>query len=174
MVVSAMSLLPIDDECAPLFTVGQVAAMLDIQQAFLRRLDEFEVVRPSRSAGGQRRYSRVEITLVQYVVDLVSEGMTLAAIRRVLELEQRVAQLEAERGALRAALAERDSLLARLCSETRHTCRRTVRRYRRHDLRTAPPGGGRGGGGAGREVRAVKVRDARGVRARKDPRGCGA
>jgi hypothetical protein len=34
--------------------------MLDIQQAFLRRLDEFEVVRPSRSAGGQRRYSRVE------------------------------------------------------------------------------------------------------------------
>jgi MerR family transcriptional regulator/heat shock protein HspR len=113
MVVSAMSLLPIDDEYAPLFTVGQVAAMLDIQHAFLRRLDEFEVVRPSRSAGGQRRYSRVEITLVRYVVELVSEGMTLAAIRRVLELEQRVAQLEAEREALHAALAERDSLLAR-------------------------------------------------------------
>ena len=121
MVVSAMPLLPIDDEYAPLFTVGQVAAMLDIQQAFLRRLDEFEVVRPSRSAGGQRRYSRVEITRVQYVVALISEGMTLSAIRRVLELERRVAALEAEREtlraereALRAALAERDSLLARL------------------------------------------------------------
>ncbi len=85
--------------------------MLDIQQAFLRRLDEFEVVRPSRSVGGQRRYSRVEITRVQYVVALVGEGMTLPAIRRVLELERRVAELEAERGALRAALAERDSLL---------------------------------------------------------------
>ncbi len=88
--------------------------MLDIQQAFLRRLDEFEVVRPSRSAGGQRRYSRVEITRVQYVVTLVGEGMTLPAIRRVLELERRLADLEAEHEALRAALAERDALLARL------------------------------------------------------------
>jgi MerR family transcriptional regulator, heat shock protein HspR len=113
MVVSAMSLLPIDDESAPLFTVGQVAAMLDLQQAFLRRLDEFEVVRPSRSAGGQRRYSRVEITRVQYVVGLVDEGMTLAAVRRVLELERRVAELEAEREALYAALAKREALLAR-------------------------------------------------------------
>jgi DNA-binding transcriptional MerR regulator len=93
--------------------------MLDIQQAFLRRLDEFEVVRPSRSAGGQRRYSRVEITRVQYVVALAGEGMTLPAIRRVLELDQRVAELEAERDALRAALAERDSLLARLTGEHR-------------------------------------------------------
>ncbi len=112
-----MSLLPIDDEYAPLFTVGQVAAMLEIQQAFLRRLDEFEVVRPSRSTGGQRRYSRVEITRVQYVVGLVDEGMTLAAIRRVLELEQRIADLEGEREALRAALtqalAQRDTLLSR-------------------------------------------------------------
>jgi MerR family transcriptional regulator, heat shock protein HspR len=119
MVVSAMPLLPIDDEYAPLFTVGQVAAMLDIQQAFLRRLDEFEVVRPSRSAGRQRRYSRVEITRVQYVVALVGEGMSLSAVRRVLELERRVAELEAERDALRGALAERDALLARLASKSR-------------------------------------------------------
>jgi MerR family transcriptional regulator/heat shock protein HspR len=114
IVVSTMSRLPLDDEHAPLFTVGQVAAMLEIQQALLRRLDEFEVVRPSRSAGGQRRYSRIEITQVQYVVGLIREGMTLAAIRRVLDLEQRIARLEAERDALRAAVAERDDLINRL------------------------------------------------------------
>jgi len=105
---------PLDDENLPLFTVGQVAQMLEIQQAFLRRLDEFHVVRPSRSAGGQRRYTRREITVVQYVVNLVGEGMTLTGVRRVLELEQRVRQLEAEREALRAAVAGRDALLARL------------------------------------------------------------
>src|SRR6266536_2431066 len=102
-----MSSLPIDDEFAPLFTVGQVASMLEIQQAFLRRLDEFRVVRPSRSAGGQRRYSRVEITRVQYVLELVDSGMTLSAIRRILELEKRLASLEAECDALRAAVAHR-------------------------------------------------------------------
>jgi DNA-binding transcriptional MerR regulator len=89
-----MASLPIDDDHAPLYSVGQVAAMLDLRQAFLRRLDEFQVVRPRRTEGGQRRYSRVEITRVQYVVELVGEGMTLPAIRRVLELETRVKELE--------------------------------------------------------------------------------
>lgn len=100
-----MPSLPIDDSQAALYTVGQVATMLRVQQAFLRRLDEYEVVRPQRSPGGQRRYSRHEITLVQYVVRLADEGMTLAAIRRVLELEtqleaarRRIAELEAELG----------------------------------------------------------------------------
>jgi MerR family transcriptional regulator, heat shock protein HspR len=106
--------LPLDNADLPLFTVGQVAGMLEIQQAFLRRLDEHQVVRPSRSSGGQRRYTRNEITVVQYVVRLVDEGMTLAAIRRVLDLEARVAELEAECAALRAAVADRNARLAAL------------------------------------------------------------
>jgi MerR family transcriptional regulator, heat shock protein HspR len=112
-----MPSLPLDDENLPLFTVGQVSQMLEIQQAFLRRLDEFRVVRPSRSAGGQRRYTRREITVVQYVTNLVDEGMTLKAVRRVLELEERVRELEAQRDALQAAIAERDARLARLSPE---------------------------------------------------------
>ena len=107
-----MPSLPLDDENLPLFTVGQVAEMLEIQQAFLRRLDQLGVVSPSRPSGNQRRYTRREITVVRYVVDLVDEGMTLAAIRRVLKLEALVRELTAERDALRAALAERDAALA--------------------------------------------------------------
>lgn len=101
-----MPATPLEDENLPLFTVGQVSAMLEVRQAYLRRLDEQGVVRPSRSGGNQRRYTRREITLVQYVTRLAEEGMTLAAIRRVLALEQRVRELEAERDSLRAALAE--------------------------------------------------------------------
>jgi MerR family transcriptional regulator, heat shock protein HspR len=116
-----MPSLPLDDENLPLFTVGQVAEMLEIQQAFLRRLDEFRVVQPSRSAGNQRRYSRREITVVQYVTNLVDEGMTLNAIRRVLELESRVRELEHQVRELQAhrdaAIAERDALAAQLSPE---------------------------------------------------------
>jgi MerR family transcriptional regulator/heat shock protein HspR len=111
--------LPFDDENLPLFTVGQVAQMLEVQQAFLRRLDEHGVVRPSRSTGGQRRYSRTEVTVVQYVARLADEGMTLAAIRRVLELEEQVKALRVEREALLAALAERDRLLVALVGRPR-------------------------------------------------------
>ena len=99
-----MPSLPIDDENLPLFTVGQVSVMLAVQQAFLRRLDEFGVVRPTRSGGGQRRYTRREITVVQYVVQLADEGMSLAGIRRILELEAQVRDLERECIALRVEL----------------------------------------------------------------------
>ena len=101
-----MPALPIDDENLPLFTVGQVSVMLEVQQAFLRRLDQLNVVKPSRSGGGQRRYTRREITVVQYVVELADAGMSLAGIRRILELETKVRDLERECAALRAQLRE--------------------------------------------------------------------
>lgn len=91
-----MRRLPFDDPAAPLFTVGQVAGMLAVQPAFLRRLDQHEIVRPSRSGGGQRRYSREQIDQVAEVCSLVGEGLTLAGIRRVFALQARVAELEAE------------------------------------------------------------------------------
>jgi MerR family transcriptional regulator, heat shock protein HspR len=96
--------LPIDDENLPLFTVGQVSVMLEVQQAFLRRLDQKGVVSPSRSEGKQRRYSRHEITVVQYVVQLADQGVSLAGIRRILELEAQVRELERECAVLRTEL----------------------------------------------------------------------
>jgi MerR family transcriptional regulator/heat shock protein HspR len=86
--------LPFDDEHAALYTLGQVAGMLGVQPAFLRRLDDQEVVQPARSDGGQRRYSRAEIARVQQVSDMAGEGMTLAGIRRILVLEAEVADLQ--------------------------------------------------------------------------------
>jgi len=86
--------LPLDDEYAPLYTVGQVAGMLGVQPAFLRRVDSEQVVQPARSDGGQRRYSRLDIACVQRVTEMAGEGMTLAGIRRILVLEAEVAELK--------------------------------------------------------------------------------
>lgn len=87
-------MLPFDDELAPLYTVGQVASMLGVQPAFLRRLDTEEVLRPARSDGGQRRYSRADIAVAQQVWTMAGEGMTLPGIRRILSLEAEVAELQ--------------------------------------------------------------------------------
>ena len=97
---------PFDDENAPLFTVGQVAEMLAVKQAFLRRVDELQVVSPQRSAGGQRRYTRYEIRVIQQVVTMADEGITLQAIRRIIELERELAELRRERDELARRLAE--------------------------------------------------------------------
>jgi len=96
---------PLDDEHAPLYTVGQVADMLAVKQAFLRRVDDLQVVSPQRSAGGQRRYTRYEIRVIQQVVSMADEGITLQAIRRIIELEEQLAAVTAERDELARRLA---------------------------------------------------------------------
>ena len=95
-----MASSPFDDEHAPLYTVGQVAEMLAVKQAFLRRVDDLRVVSPQRSAGGQRRYTRYEIRVIQQVVTMADEGITLQAIRRIIELERQLAAVTRERDEL--------------------------------------------------------------------------
>ena len=105
-----------DDENQPLYTVGQVAEMLAVKQAFLRRVDQLQVVSPSRSNGGQRRYTRVEIRVIQQVATMADEGMTMPAIRRIIELQEQLAEVARERDELAAQLAKisaERSLLAR-------------------------------------------------------------
>ena len=109
---------PFEDEDVPLYTVGQVAQILAVKQAFLRRVDELRVVSPQRSAGGQRRYTRVEIRIIRQVASMADEGMTMPAIRRIIELEQQLGQVIRERDELADRLArvaaERDALRRRL------------------------------------------------------------
>lgn len=97
---------PFEDETIPLYTVGQVAEMLSLKQAFLRRIDELQVVSPQRSPGRQRRYTRVEIRVIQQVATMADEGMTMPAIRRIIELEQRLAEVTRQRDDLAARLSE--------------------------------------------------------------------
>lgn len=109
---------PFEDENVPLYTVGQVAEMLSLKQAFLRRIDELRVVSPQRSAGRQRRYTRVEIRVIRQVATMADEGMTIPAIRRIIELEQQLAEVIRQRDDLAARLtevsAERIQLLRQL------------------------------------------------------------
>ena len=109
---------PFEDEDVPLFTVGQVAQMLSLKQAFLRRVDELRVVSPQRSAGGQRRYTRIEIRVIRQVASMADEGMTMPAIRRIIELEQQLAEVVRHRDDLAARLSalseERTQLSAQL------------------------------------------------------------
>jgi MerR family transcriptional regulator, heat shock protein HspR len=87
--------------------------MLAVKQAFLRRVDELRVVSPQRSAGGQRRYTRYEIRVIQQVVSMADEGITLQAIRRIIDLEQQLAEVTRQ---LVEVARQRDEL-ARLLAE---------------------------------------------------------
>ena len=118
---------PFEDENVPLYTVGQVADMLSLKQAFLRRIDELQVVSPRRSAGRQRRYTRVEIRVIQQVATLADEGMTLPAIRRIIELEEELAEVVRQRDELAAQLSAASAERARLSHQLSILLRRAER-----------------------------------------------
>ena len=118
---------PFEDETIPLYTVGQVAEMLAVKQAFLRRVDELRVVSPQRSAGGQRRYTRVEIRVIRQVASLADAGMTMPAIRRIIELEQQLADVIRQRDELAARLSEVASERDRLALQANALLRRVSR-----------------------------------------------
>jgi MerR family transcriptional regulator, heat shock protein HspR len=91
----------LDDDDYPAYTIGLAAELLGVQPAFLRSLDAAGLLTPNRSAGGQRRYSRAELTLALRVRELLDVNMPLIAAIRIVSLErqleaahQRIAHLE--------------------------------------------------------------------------------
>lgn len=135
---------PFDDENQPLYTVGQVAEMLAVKQAFLRRVDQLQVVSPSRSTGGQRRYTRVEIRVIAQVACMAEEGMTMPAIRKIIELQRQLAQVTRERDALAAQLSQVAAERSLLASQLRNLLSGRVTPGRSGKGSGEAPGGPRG------------------------------
>ena len=106
----------IDDD-APLFVISVAATLAGMHPQTLRQYDRLGLVTPTRTGGGGRRYSARDVALLREVQRLSQEeGVNLAGIKRVIELEnhlgalqQRVAELTAELEQARSALAHAHS-----------------------------------------------------------------
>lgn len=94
----------LDDLDYPAFTTGQAAELLSVQQAFLRSLDTSNLLRPQRSEGGHRRYSRRQLQLAARIRTLFDEGHSLAATARIIGLEDDLAAAHDQIAELRGQL----------------------------------------------------------------------
>ncbi|WP_233576418.1 helix-turn-helix domain-containing protein [Saccharopolyspora rhizosphaerae] len=83
----------IDDAHYPAYTMGRAAEIVGATQPFLRSLEESGLVRPERSAGGHRRYSRSQLRLAARARELVDQGMPVWGACRIIVLEDRLADL---------------------------------------------------------------------------------
>jgi len=75
------------------FAISVAAEMTSLQIQNLRVYERRGLLRPARSEGGTRLYSRADIETLHRIRDLLAEGLNLAGIARVLELEAEVARL---------------------------------------------------------------------------------
>src|SRR5207244_3330685 len=112
-----------DDERA-LYIISVAAELAGVHPQTLRIYERKGLIEPSRTEGRSRRYSDRDIALLQRIQELTNEGVSLAGVRKVLELE---ADLEDARERIEELRAE----VARTRDELREAVAQVHRAYRR-------------------------------------------
>jgi MerR family transcriptional regulator/heat shock protein HspR len=83
------------DEDAPVFVISVAAQLSGRHAQTLRSYDRQGLVSPGRATGGGRRYSLRDIALLREVQRLSQEdGVNLAGVKRIIELENEVSALQ--------------------------------------------------------------------------------
>jgi MerR family transcriptional regulator/heat shock protein HspR len=104
------------DESTPVFVISVAAQLAGMHPQTLRQYDRLGLVTPGRTAGRGRRYSARDVALLREVQRLSQdEGVNLAGIKRILELQMENDGLRDEVERLRAEVEE----LRRLTSASR-------------------------------------------------------
>jgi MerR family transcriptional regulator, heat shock protein HspR len=104
---------------APVFVISVAATLAGMHPQTLRQYDRLGLVSPGRATGRGRRYSARDIAMLREVQRLSQdEGINLAGIKRILELEShvdalraRLTELQAELDSLRHEMQRREQLL---------------------------------------------------------------
>ena len=82
-------------EDTPVFVISIAATLAGMHPQTLRTYDRMGLVSPGRASGRGRRYSARDIAMLREVQRLSQdEGINLAGVKRILELESHVAALQ--------------------------------------------------------------------------------
>jgi MerR family transcriptional regulator, heat shock protein HspR len=112
------------DEDTPVFVISVAAELSGLHAQTLRGYDRMGLVSPGRTSGGGRRYSMRDIALLREVQRLSQEqGVNLAGIKRIIELEREV-------DALRERLTELTQELAAVHAAAEQAAAAIHRSYR--------------------------------------------
>lgn len=96
------------DDDAGLYVISVAAELSGLHPQTLRQYDRLGLVSPDRTVGRNRRYSLRDIASLRMVQRLVGEGINHAGIKRIIELENAMANMAVEVAKLRI---EVDALL---------------------------------------------------------------
>ncbi len=133
---------------AAVYVISVAAELTGLHPQTLRTYERLGLITPGRTGGGGRRYSHRDVELLREIADLTGAGIGLEGVRRILDLEHRVAALAARNQELQVELdAAHEAILA---------AARTPAPARAGDLAGAP--GPSGPGPVGRPERLPVLR----------------
>ena len=114
-----------DDQ--PVFVISVAAQLSGMHPQTLRQYDRLGLVTPNRAGGGGRRYSARDVALLREVQRLSQQdGVNLAGIKRIIELEHHVAALQERVQELLAQVDQARSAVVSAQADARASLRRDL------------------------------------------------
>lgn len=90
-----------------LFSISVAAELAGLHPQTLRMYEREGLIEPARSPGGTRRYSHNDLRRLHEICALAGDGLNMAGIRRVLQMQEETSRLQAEITRLRRARGSR-------------------------------------------------------------------
>jgi MerR family transcriptional regulator, heat shock protein HspR len=119
----------------PVFMIGIASELIGVHPQTLRMYEQKGLLRPRKSIKNTRLYSQEDVELGRYIQRLTQEmGMNLAGVKKVLDLERRIARLEAEARALRQELENKEREHKRVLAEVHRSYKRELVLVPRREL----------------------------------------
>ncbi|WP_247040910.1 MerR family transcriptional regulator [Arthrobacter rhizosphaerae] len=75
------------------YAISVVAQLLGTGQQNIRQYERKGLLTPDRTSGGTRQYSESDLAVLRRIGELLDEGLNLAGVAKVLELEEANAKL---------------------------------------------------------------------------------
>jgi MerR family transcriptional regulator/heat shock protein HspR len=115
------------DDDSPVFVISVAAELSGMHPQTLRQYDRLGLVTPGRSGGGGRRYSSRDVALLREVQRLSQEeGVNLAGIKRIIDLENQVEALQSRVAELTAELDRAQAAVGSAHDAVRASMRRDL------------------------------------------------
>lgn len=78
------------------FVISVAAELAGMHPQTLRIYERKGLVEPARTGGGSRRYSDADVAVLRRIQELTGDGLNLAGVKRVLEMEAEIDRLRDE------------------------------------------------------------------------------
>jgi len=111
----------------PVYMISVAAELAGVHPQTLRIYERKMLVQPTRSPGGTRLYSEADIERLRLIQQLTQdEGVNLAGVMRIIELQIEKERLEAQLAEAEAVASRAELTLAREIQEFRQSMRADI------------------------------------------------
>jgi MerR family transcriptional regulator, heat shock protein HspR len=129
------------DEKRAVFMISVAAELAEMHPQTLRMYEARGLITPQRSPKNTRLYSYQDVERLRRIQRMTEEGLNLAGVENVLELEEQVERMRSELGRMRKRAAEMERRMLEEVERVRKSFRAELVPYGAYEPEDIPPGG---------------------------------